>query len=106
MLGGKEKGKTLKRTQEKRTSNTTQFTEKSKMQFPCGCCHSRHPMTHQNRYNRNKGVCPTVAFPFTLKVILRQKKNYRNSNISPCKNYNLQKHPLIETKILQDIRIL
>jgi hypothetical protein len=27
-----------------------------------------------------------VALPFTLKSILRQKKNYRNSNISPCKN--------------------
>ncbi len=27
-----------------------------------------------------------VALPFTLKSILRQKKNYENSNISPCKN--------------------
>jgi hypothetical protein len=27
-----------------------------------------------------------VALPFTLKSILRQKKNYANSNISPCKN--------------------
>jgi hypothetical protein len=28
-----------------------------------------------------------VALPFTLKSILRQKKkNYGNSNISPCKN--------------------
>jgi hypothetical protein len=26
------------------------------------------------------------ALPFTLKGILRQKKNYENSNISPCKN--------------------
>ncbi len=31
-------------------------------------------------------MCHTVAFPFTLKSILRQKKNYGNSNISPCKN--------------------
>jgi hypothetical protein len=45
----------------------------------------------------------TVALPFTLKSILRQKKNYGNSNISPWKNYNLQKNPLKETKILQDI---
>jgi hypothetical protein len=30
--------------------------------------------------------------------ILRQKKNYRNSNISPFKIYNLQKFPLKETK--------
>jgi hypothetical protein len=28
----------------------------------------------------------TVALPITLKSILRQKKNYGNSNISPCKN--------------------
>jgi len=29
-----------------------------------------------------------VALPFTLKRIFRQKKkNYGNSNISPCKNY-------------------
>jgi hypothetical protein len=27
-----------------------------------------------------------VALPFTLKGILRQNKNYENSNISPCKN--------------------
>jgi hypothetical protein len=35
----------------------------------------------------NKG-CAThpVALPFTFKSILRQKKNYVNSNISPCKN--------------------
>jgi hypothetical protein len=34
----------------------------------------------------NKGVCHTVALPFTLKSTLREKKNYGNSNISPCKN--------------------
>jgi len=38
-----------------------------------------------------------------LKSILRQKKNYENSNISPCKKYNVQKNLLRETKILQDI---
>jgi hypothetical protein len=33
------------------------------------------------------GLCHTVALPFTLfKRILRQKKNYGNSNISPCRN--------------------
>ncbi len=43
-------------------------------------------------------------WPFTLKSIWRQqKKNYGNSNISPCKKYNLQKNPLKQTKILQDI---
>jgi predicted Zn-ribbon and HTH transcriptional regulator len=32
-----------------------------------------------------------VAMPFTLKRILRQKKNYGNSNISPCKNIIFKK---------------
>jgi hypothetical protein len=27
-----------------------------------------------------------MALPFTLKSILRQKNNYGNSNLSPCKN--------------------
>jgi hypothetical protein len=43
-----------------------------------------HPQTQQ-------GVCHTAALPFTLKSILRKKKNYGNSNISPCKNKKLQK---------------
>jgi hypothetical protein len=34
----------------------------------------------------NKGVCHTMALPFTLKSILGEKQNYENSNISPCKN--------------------
>jgi hypothetical protein len=33
-----------------------------------------------------QGVCRTMALRFTLKSILRQTKNYGNSNISPCKN--------------------
>ncbi len=33
----------------------------------------------------------SVALPFTLKSILRQKKNYENSNISPCKNIFFKK---------------
>ncbi len=37
-------------------------------------------------------MCHTVALPFRLKSILRQKKNnYGNSNISPCKNIILKK---------------
>jgi hypothetical protein len=32
-----------------------------------------------------------VALPFTLKSTLREKKNYENSNISPCKNIILKK---------------
>jgi hypothetical protein len=32
-----------------------------------------------------------MALPFTLKSILRQKKNYGNSNISPYKNIIFKK---------------
>ncbi len=38
-----------------------------------------------------KEVCCTVALPFTLKSIWRHKKNYGNSNISPCKNIIFKK---------------
>jgi hypothetical protein len=38
-----------------------------------------------------QGVCRTVALPFTLKSILKQKKNYGNSNIAPCKNVIFKK---------------
>jgi hypothetical protein len=38
-----------------------------------------------------QGVCHTVALPFALKSILRQKKNYENSNISPCENIIFKK---------------
>jgi hypothetical protein len=39
-------------------------------------------VTKQN--NTKQGVCHTMALPFTLKSILRQKKTYYgNSNISP-----------------------
>jgi hypothetical protein len=50
-----------------------------------------------------QGVGHTVALPFTLKMILQQKKNYGNSNISPCKNIILKNNPLKKTKIVQDI---
>jgi hypothetical protein len=52
---------------------------------------------------QKQGVCHTVALAFTLKSVLRQKKNYGNSNISPCKTIILKKNPLKETKILQEI---
>jgi hypothetical protein len=42
----------------------------------------------------------TVTLPFTLKSILRQKKNYENSNILPCKKSSKTKS---KSKILQDI---
>jgi hypothetical protein len=34
----------------------------------------------------NKGLCHIIALPFTLKSISGQKKNYGNSNISPCQD--------------------
>jgi hypothetical protein len=42
-----------------------------------------------------------VALPFTFKKKLKnkklkKKKNYGNSNISPCKNIILKKNPLKE----------
>jgi hypothetical protein len=43
---------------------------------------------------RNQGVWRSVAWPFTLKSILRQKKKKKkngNSNISPCKNIIFKK---------------
>jgi hypothetical protein len=40
----------------------------------------------------------TLVYIKNVKNILRQKKNYGNSNISPCKNIILQKNPLKETK--------
>jgi hypothetical protein len=41
-----------------------------------------------------------MAMPFTLKRILRQKKNYENSNISPCKNIIFFKNPHIKIDLL------
>jgi hypothetical protein len=40
---------------------------------------------------KKQGVCHTAALPFILKSILWQKKNYGNSNISPCKNIIVKK---------------
>jgi hypothetical protein len=54
--------------------------------------------------NDNKEVCQTaVTLPFTLKSIVRQKKNYGHSNISPCKNIIFKTILYERTKILQDI---
>jgi hypothetical protein len=48
------------------------------------------PKTLHNT-KKNEKVCHNVALQLTLKSILRQKKNYENSNISPCKNIFFQK---------------
>jgi hypothetical protein len=52
---------------------------------------------------KTRGVSHTVALPSTFKSILRQKKNYENSNISPCQNIIFKNNPIKEIKILQDI---
>jgi len=45
-----------------------------------------------------------VAFAIYIKkYILRQKKNYEIQKKFTMQKYNLQKSPLKETKILQDI---
>ncbi len=54
-----------------------------------------------------RGVSHYGLCAFALKSILRrQKKNYGNSNISPCQNLIFKKSSKKETKILQDIRTL
>jgi hypothetical protein len=46
-----------------------------------------HQVVQFHHNKRKQGVYHTVALPFTLKSILRQKKkNYENPNISSCKN--------------------
>jgi hypothetical protein len=55
-------------------------------------CNMRSTLSKMRGSCVNKGgVCDTGALPFTLKSILRQKKNYGNSNISPSKNIIFKK---------------
>jgi hypothetical protein len=53
-------------------------------------------------FSVHENQCPEktrgVALPFTLKNILRQKKNYGNSNISPCKNIIFKKSSKMKPK--------
>jgi len=44
-----------------------------------------------NKRKQTRDVSHTMTLPFTLKCILRQKKNYENSNISTCKNIIFKK---------------
>ncbi len=53
-----------------------------------------------------RGVCHTVALPFTFKSILMQKDELWKLKYFIMQNYNLQKNPLKEIKILQDITTL
>ncbi len=52
---------------------------------------SRFGMVKAWSQTKTRGVSHTMALPFTLKSILRQKKNYGNSNISPCQNIIFKK---------------
>jgi hypothetical protein len=55
---------------------------------------------------KQQGPCHTMmAFYLHLKSILMQNKDYKNSNISPCKNIIFKKCSLKKKKpqILQDI---
>jgi len=42
-----------------------------------------------------------MALPYTLKSILRQKKDYGNSNFSPCKNIIFKKSFLHKPKFFK-----
>jgi len=56
------------------------------------------------RSHLQQGVCRIVALPFTLKSVLMQKnKLWKLKYFTMQKYANLQKNPLKETKILQDI---
>jgi hypothetical protein len=48
-------------------------------------------------------VCHTAALPFTLKKYLNAKKELWKLKYFTMQKYNLQKNPLKETQILQDI---
>jgi hypothetical protein len=50
-----------------------------------------------------QGVCHTVALPFTIKKYLKAKEELWKFIYFTMQKYNLQKNPLNETKILQDI---
>jgi hypothetical protein len=55
--------------------------------------------------NKKWGVTHYGLAIYIKIYILRQKKNYGNSNISPRKNIIFKKYAIKETKILQDIII-
>jgi hypothetical protein len=49
---------------------------------------------------KQQGVCQNCGLAIYIKKYFfpAKKKNYENSNISPCKNIIFQKNPLKETK--------
>jgi hypothetical protein len=61
-----------------------------KEECPPTVCEGRGMVTFQQII---QGACHTMALPFTLKRILRQKKNYGSySNISLCQDVILKKY--------------
>jgi hypothetical protein len=61
------------------------------------------PKRERERTNLQQGACHTMALPFTLKSILRQKEELWKFKYFTMQKSNIQKNPLKETKILQDI---
>jgi hypothetical protein len=48
--------------------------------------------------------CGLAIYIKKVSILRPKKKNYGNSNISPCKNIIFKQNPLKQTKILQDIK--
>ncbi len=59
------------------------------------------------KLKNNKGVCHTLALPFTTlkNIYLKANEELWKLKYFSMQKYNLQKNPLKETKILQDIII-
>jgi len=67
--------------------------------------HKEHPCTPSlTIQKRTRGASQCGLAIFLKKKYLQAKiRIMETQNISPCKKYNLQKNPLKQTQILQDI---
>jgi hypothetical protein len=63
---------------------STSLTPLPKIKAQTTSISNTHPYTSPKR--KTMGVSQLGLAIYIKKSILRQKKNYRNSNISPCKN--------------------
>jgi hypothetical protein len=61
------------------------------------------PPRYSSDKQNKQGVCHTVALPYTLKICFKAKEELRKFKYFTIQKYNLQKNPLKESKILQDI---
>jgi hypothetical protein len=62
-------------------------------------CHLPPPFQYSEQ-----GVCHTVALPFTLKSILKQREEFLKLKFFTMQKYNLQNNPLKKkSKILENI---